>query len=137
MFNQTASYGDIDPNEMWLSSDLERCFDLYFNRKYFKRTRETLCMRSHFNEDVLKGWAESFNLYLYGKGEPQKSLKDWSTHLSNWLKFQNLQSNPKDLNNVAGNQKTGTTYTRANSAEANNNRQREADDQINRLFGDG
>lgn len=123
-------------DQIHFDADIEKCQQTYFSIQY-ERSREMICMTKGLTPESLHEWSNAFVIFQISIGECIKTPKDFARHLLLWLCKQNLSIDPKTLNNVAGNQKTGTTYTRPNSAEANNNRQREADDQINRLFGDG
>lgn len=121
---------ELFPSDKYLPKPVDECLQIYFTTTYYARTRELICMTRHIgNEELLRSWAESFNIFLITEGKPEKTLNEYAEHFPRWLKFQDLNSNPKDLFNVKA---TSKTYT---AATGNSDKKGAAYDAIDRLFG--
>lgn len=103
-----GEYGDIEPGEMHLHSEINTCYEMYFNRTYFSQSRELLMVKHGIDEAILADWGTAFNAYLITTGKLKKTLKDYAEHFANWLPKQNLNLNPKEfMKNGNGNSNTG------------------------------
>lgn len=52
------------------------------------------------SQDYVYEWLVAFNSWLRYQGEVKKLEKDYRKHFGNWLKTQDLQSNPKDYSPI-------------------------------------
>lgn len=118
--NQTGgaeNFGDIPAIDMYISSPVAKCYGLYTESTYFHPAREQLAMKHHMDEDILKDWCSVFVAQLTGRGELQKTLKDFASHFSNWMPKQDFTKTPKQaLDYEQQNSNTGKQSTKSGRA---------------------
>lgn len=105
------NFGDISAADMYLTSTLKKCQDLYFESAYFEHTREELCVIHHIDDGLLKDWSGVFVVQQVRQGKMTKSLADFASHFSNWLPKQDFTKTPKQA--LEYEQRTSTSSQQA------------------------
>jgi uncharacterized protein YdaU (DUF1376 family) len=75
---------------------LTECAEWYKSNAY-TGTRETICMANHIDMETLLDWLAAFTIEKIGEGKQSASISDFARHFANWMKYQDMKKNPKNL----------------------------------------
>lgn len=73
--------------------ELLDCAKAYFNSPRYQRAIDLLCMGQKVSVNGLKNLAMAFNEHCSLKGKVSRTLDDWASHFSNWVKDPKRNSN--------------------------------------------
>ena len=68
---------------------------------------EPICMQNHISPEVMASWLNAFNRQLRFTGEETKLSREYRKHFANWLRYQDLKSDPAKYSPVLKNENNG------------------------------
>jgi len=74
----------------------EECLSTFFSPQH-ERATHAACIRNYITVEVLRDWANEFNLFLANQFIYKYSLQKWASHFGNWLPKQDKSKPPPHL----------------------------------------